>query len=115
MWTTRLPHRRLMIKITVLLSALSGAVSSLVFETKISFFRALILITAGATCAIFTHPILHHYLNVPEVLSPGTAFIFGLLSMKVAAILYRVLDMIRENPSIVLKYVRDKFTPRNPV
>jgi len=95
-----------MIKLSLLITAFSGAVSSLVFENKLSFVRALILTFSGTATAVFTHSMILSHFSLGENYTSGITFITGLLSMKTMAIVAAVLDKLKSNPHILLRYVR---------
>jgi fructose-specific phosphotransferase system IIC component len=71
------------IKLSVLLAGLIGGVVSLTYETKITFYRALLLIVSGASVAAYLQPLAEHWMNLPEKFSTALGFILGLVSMKV--------------------------------
>lgn len=48
------------IKLSVLLAGLIGGVVSLTYETKITFYRALLLIVSGASVAAYLQPLAEH-------------------------------------------------------
>lgn len=71
------------IKLSVLLAGFIGGVVSLTYETKITFYRALLLIISGAAVAAYLQPLAEHWMNLPENLSTALGFVLGLVSMKV--------------------------------
>lgn len=98
-----------MIKTSILVSATAGSIATLLFEPKISFWRAILLVFSGAGAAVFTCPMVVHYLKIEEHLSHAVTFLLGLLSMKLVGVIMIILDKIKEDPSIILNYVRRYF------
>jgi hypothetical protein len=82
-------EQQLGIKLSVLVSGLVGGVASLTYETKISFYRAVLLITSGAATAAYLQPVAEHYLGMSERFSTGVGFTMGLVSMKIINFLVR--------------------------
>jgi hypothetical protein len=81
------------IKLSVLIAGLAGAIASLTFERKLTFLKALFLISTGAVTAGYLHPVFSHYLGAPDSFSSAIGFILGLVSMR------------------LLEFILDRFIP----
>lgn len=103
-------EQQLGFKLSVLLSGLIGGIVSLTHETKISTYRALLLILGGASTAAYLQPVAQHYLGLPEQFSTGLGFIMGLVSMK-------IIEFFIENAESYLKKkinLNGNVTPEPP-
>lgn len=96
-------EQQLGIKLSVLVSGFIGGIVSLTYETKISFLRALLLITGGASTAAYLQPVAQHYIGLPEQFSTGLGFVMGLVSMK-------IIEFLIENTE---KYLQSTIKVKN--
>jgi hypothetical protein len=71
------------IKASILIAGFMGAVASLLFEDKLSFSRAILILSSGATTAAYLHEPIKHFFSVPESWSAGLGFICGFTAMKI--------------------------------
>ncbi len=95
------------IKIANLIAGLCGGLVSLVFEKKLSFKRALLLIFVGAISSSYLTPILQHWIDFSEPTENAAAFLIGLMSMNILGGLLRLADSFESNPAKFYKNVRE--------
>ena len=95
-------EEQLGIKLSATVAGVIGGLVSLTFEQKLSFFRAVLLLFSGGVTAGFTAPITVEHLGFTPNWGGAIAFTIGLFAMRIISVLMRILDMVKENPSILL-------------
>lgn len=93
------------IKIHSIVAGISGGIVSLLFEEKLSFFRAVLLtFTGGITAGYFSNYLEHTWqLNPPSV--GFYAFLAGLTAIRVIRIIFALLDKIQKNPIVLAQLI----------
>ena len=91
------------ITLPFLLAGSMGAVTSLVYEKQLSFKRALLLILVGAVSSAYLSPLVAVQLGLSDTVSNMSAFITGLLSMRIIGALLEIGDKLKNNPAKIIK------------
>ena len=93
------------IKIHSIVAGISGSIVSLLFEEKLSFFRAVLLTFTGGTTAGYFSSYLEHTWSLSHASVGFYAFLAGLTAIRVIKVLFALLDKAQKNPMVLAQFI----------
>ena len=99
-------------KLAVIVAGFIGGVIQLALNPKLSVFGALLSVFAGAACAGYVTPMVHHIYALPLPVENSVAFFLGLLGMQLTAKVYAFFGTLSLADIWRRKSLED-YPPRN--
>lgn len=90
------------LKISAFIAGIVGAVISLTYEEKLSFWRAIFLIFAGGVTAGYGFKGAQTWLGFSDNLSGFFGFLLGLISMRLVDSVLQLANLLKKNPKLLL-------------
>jgi len=93
------------IKLHSIVAGISGGIVSLLFEEKLSFFRASLLTFTGGISAGYFSNYLEHTMELSPPSVGFYAFLAGLSAMRIIKILFALLEKVQKNPIVLAQFI----------